>query len=405
MESEVPKLRFQGFSSKWYMDKLSSGTYIKGRIGWKNLKKQEYTNEGPYLIAGKHIKNGLINWEICDHISIERYEESLEIALKENDIILSKDGTLGNPALIKNLPNKATINSTMMLLRLDLKKYYPEYFYYILHSKYFYTLINTIKSGSSVPHIFQRDMVNFKFPMTSLKEQEKIGNFFRNIDEIIGKQHKKINKLESLKKGLMKNIFKQEVRFKNHNGQEYPNWKEIKLSEFLVERKLIVEKDGNIPHVTLSKEGIFEKGKRYNRDFLVRNINKKYKVTLKNDICYNPANLKFGVICKNNFGKAIFSPIYVTFEILKHNISFISYIISRKDFINKLLKYEEGTLYERAAVKPEDFLKLKINLPSLEEQEKIADVLLNLDEIINRQYKKLKCYLSLKKALLQKILI
>ena len=176
--SKTPKLRFKEFSGDWELATLGDSAYIKGRIGWKNLKQEEYTEEGPYLIAGKHISNGIIDWNKCDHISMERYDESPEIALKNNDIIFSKDGSLGNPAIIENLMSEATINGTMMLVRLDNTFIYPKYFYYILNSIYFEKLISELKSGSSIPHIFQRDIVSFKFPITEIKEQEKIASFF-----------------------------------------------------------------------------------------------------------------------------------------------------------------------------------------------------------------------------------
>lgn len=89
------------------------------------------------------------------------------------------------------------------------------------------------------------------------------------------------------------------------------------------------------PHVTLSAEGIFPKSERYDRDHLVRDEDKEYKITHKGDICYNPANLKFGAICENTFGDAIFSPIYVTFEV-EENIckEYIANYLMRWDFIN-----------------------------------------------------------------------
>ena len=119
---DKPELRFPEFTDSWKIIKIEDNAIIKGRIGWKNLKSEEYTDEGPYLIAGKHIKNGIINWDECDHITIERYDESPEIALKDGDIIFSKDGSLGNPALIRNIGFEATINGTMMLVRLDQNK-------------------------------------------------------------------------------------------------------------------------------------------------------------------------------------------------------------------------------------------------------------------------------------------
>ncbi len=93
--------------------------------------------------------------------------------------------------------------------------------------------------------------------------------------------------------------------------------------------------------------------------------------------------LKFGVISRNKYGDGIFSPIYVTFEVQKQNIEFIEYLVTRKDFINKARRYEEGTVYERMAVKPSDLLRLNIKLPVLAEQQKIANFLSAIDDKIN----------------------
>ena len=88
-------------------------------------------------------------------------------------------------------------------------------------------------------------------------------------------------------------------------------WEQCKLEEVLAEYSEQCEKDGTYPHVSLTKEGVVPKSERYNRDQLVTHDDKKYRVTNLDDICYNPANLKFGVICRNTYGTGIFSPIYV----------------------------------------------------------------------------------------------
>jgi len=110
----------------------------------------------------------------------------------------------------------------------------------------------------------------------------------------------------------------------------------IRLSDILKERNEYCCKDGKFIHGTLSKDGIFPKTGRWDRDFLVKQEDKKYKVTHLDDICYNPANLKFGVICRNTFGDLIFSPIYVTFEVCKNvNIGFIELYLTNHNFIEK----------------------------------------------------------------------
>lgn len=165
-------------------------------------------------------------------------------------------------------------------------------------------------------------------------------------------------------------------------------WKVLELSSILKERNEFAEKDGSFEHATLSKDGIFGKTARYDRDFLVSTENKKYKVTHINDLCYNPANLKFGVICLNKYGDAIFSPIYVTFEIQSdYDADFVGENLSRWDFINKALRYQQGTVYERMAVSPEDFLTVKCYMPSKREQEKLSKFIGLIDEKIVCQRK------------------
>ena len=195
------------------------------------------------------------------------------------------------------------------------------------------------------------------------------------------------------KKGLLEDIF----------NKDYP---EISLKKILKERKLYSEKGLEYSHVTLSKQGIYDKGERYNRDFLVKSQNKQYKITKLNDLCYNPANLKFGVICLNEYGSAIFSPIYVTFEInATVNPKYIKHYITRNNFINTVRKYEQGTLYERMAVSPEDFLKFNIKFPNLNIQNKIVSNLELIDKKILLEIKKLDKLNELKKGLMQSMFV
>jgi len=176
------------------------------------------------------------------------------------------------------------------------------------------------------------------------------------------------------------------------------------LSNVLTERKEFCEKDGTYEHATLSKDGIYGKTDRYNRDFLVADENKAYKITHKWDLCYNPANLKFGVICLNTYGDAIFSPIYVTFDISNSfSKEFIGYALSRWNFINRALRFQQGTVYERMAVSPEDFLTIHCRFPKLNEQEKIADFLRLIDQRIAKQIEYVEHLKKYKRGVIQAV--
>ena len=184
------------------------------------------------------------------------------------------------------------------------------------------------------------------------------------------------------------------------------DWKLTKLSDVLIERKTYDLKESSYPHVTLSKDGIYSKSDRYNRDFLVKDEEKNYKITHLNDICYNPANLKFGVICLNTYGDAIFSPIYVTYEVKDSNDAyFISRYVTNSTFIGHIRKYEQGTVYERMAVSSEDFLKGKIYLPPINIQNEIAQMFKLLDKKINLELEILNKLKEQKKYLLYNMFI
>ena len=197
---------------------------------------------------------------------------------------------------------------------------------------------------------------------------------------------------------------KTKLRFKTCDGNKYSEWKEIQIGEILTERKEYSEKNKNYPHFSLTKEGVVPKSERYERDFLVKNEKKAYKITHLNDICYNPANLKFGVIAKNDLGSGIFSPIYITFTVHKEvNPTYLDLYIRYSDFIKRARRYEEGTVYERKAVQPADFIKVKITIPCLEEQNKIAEFFSKFDELITFYKKNLEIAHKIKKGFLQKL--
>lgn len=205
----------------------------------------------------------------------------------------------------------------------------------------------------------------------------------------------------SYKRGVLSALI--DDKFKLSNDEE---WRKYRLSNILKERKTYCEKDGTYEHATLSKEGVYGKTERYDRDFLVSTENKKYKITKLGDLCYNPANLKFGVICLNTYGDAIFSPIYITFEINNSfNKEFIGYALTRKNFINEALQYQQGTVYERMAVSPEDLLSISIYVPSLKSQNTIATIISKIDRKIYAEISLLEKLILKRKGLLQQMFI
>ena len=164
---------------------IGKDLYLHGRIGWRGLKKDEYLDNSNYkIINATSLMDGYVDWNNCGYITKERYEESYEIQLKENDILISKDGTLGKIGYVKNLTTPCTVASGIFVLRntkINIIDF--DYLYHILKSFIFKDFILKNKSqGSTIPHLYQRDLENFEIDLPNLKYQKKVAKILNDID-------------------------------------------------------------------------------------------------------------------------------------------------------------------------------------------------------------------------------
>jgi type I restriction enzyme, S subunit len=159
----------------WANAKLENLIYIAGRIGWRGLKAEEYTLEGPILLSVYNLNNGQeVDFSNVNHISNERYVESPEIVVKENDILMAKDGAgIGKIGIVINLPSEATVNSSLLVIR-SLEAFVPKYLFYFLSGPKLQNIAKERISGSATPHLFQKDIKQFVLSVPPLLEQHEI---------------------------------------------------------------------------------------------------------------------------------------------------------------------------------------------------------------------------------------
>jgi len=387
---------------EWDAIKLEKLFTFKNGI---NASKEQYGSGVKFINVLDIINNLAINHHnIIGLVSITEKELKL-YEVKYGDILFQRSSETREEVGQSNVyldKNETAVFGGFVIKGTPKQKYNPLYMNYLLKIQIVRNQITSRSGGSTRYNIGQKSLEQVIIPFPPLEEQQKIAEILTTWDSAISVQVELIKVKVQLKKGLMQKLLSGEVRFDEFSD----DWEETPLKEVLSERKKYSEKGLNFEHVSLTKKGVVPKSDRYERDFLVKDDNKKYKVTHLNDICYNPANLKFGVICKNTLGTAIFSPIYITFELNKnHNIDFFGYLLTTNDFINRVRKYEQGTVYERMAVSPKDFLSYKLKLPSKQEQQKIAEVLSNTDKEIKLLKKELQELKEQKKGLMQKLLI
>jgi type I restriction enzyme, S subunit len=185
----------------WNMDKFCRVSYMKGRIGWQGLKQSEFIDDHqlPYLITGMNFKDGIIRWEEVYHISEERYAEAPEIQLQKNDVLMTKDGTIGKLLYVDSLPNRASLNSHLLVFRPLKGEYIPRFLYYELQSEHFKNHVEHVKTGTTFYGITQEGTGQFKILLPPLPEQSQISSFLdfktRQIDDLISKKQKLIELL------------------------------------------------------------------------------------------------------------------------------------------------------------------------------------------------------------------
>ncbi len=192
---------------EWEVIKVKFFTYMKGRIGWQGLKADEFIDEGPYLVTGTDFKNGRVNWDTAYHISQKRYEQAPEIQLKQGDLLVTKDGTVGKLALIDELPDSASLNSHLLVLRPLFNRYDNHFLYYVLSSLEFKNYFQKVSIGSTMDSLSQEKMGEFIFALPNINEQNSISRYLdkktAQLDKVKSLLEEQIQKLKDYRASLI----------------------------------------------------------------------------------------------------------------------------------------------------------------------------------------------------------
>lgn len=209
------------------IDKLCT---LKARIGWQGLTTGEYLPQGDYiLITGTDFKDGYIDWKNCCYVSKWRYDQDTNIQIKEGDVLISKDGTIGKVAFLNSIPGPGTLNSGVFVVRSKQENAVNQaYLSWIFKSIWFKSFIDQLTAGSTINHLYQKDFVKFQLIYPKDKsEQTRIATALSNVDALIAELGKLIEKKRAIKQGAMQQLLTGKKRLK---GFTEP-WEEKKLGE------------------------------------------------------------------------------------------------------------------------------------------------------------------------------
>lgn len=432
--SKTPKLRFFEFSGAWkeysigeIFDFYTTNSYSrdclnddKGTV--KNIHYGDIHMNFSTILDAKIAHIPYINEEIdFNKISEDCY-------CKEGDVVIadaSEDyDDIGKAIEIKNIRDEKIVAGLHTLLARDNKGITQNgYRGYMLLSNNVRKQIKILAVGSKVLGISKSNINKVSVYIPECKEQEKIASFFSLIDEKIEKQKKKIEALKEYKKGIMQKIFSQEIRFKDENGEEYPEWKEMKLgdiAEVITDYVAAGSFESIRNNVTYYSSPNFAqlvrtidlKNKFNNNEFVFIDENAfqfLYRVNLNRECVILPnigANIGESYFINQNiipYKNSVLGPNAILLYSNTNNNNYIYYLLNTKWFykqLNQMIGASGQPKFNKTELKQMNF-----TIPYLEEQQKIAQFLSIIDKKIEKEQVKLDSLNEWKKGLLQQMFV
>ncbi|MGO2869806.1 MAG: restriction endonuclease subunit S [Staphylococcus equorum] len=394
----VPELRFPEFIEEWEEKRLGEVTIYKNGGSFENSVKnhgifklitlKSVNTEGELINSGKYID-----------------DKSTETLCKGTLVMILSEQAPGLVGMTANITrnNKYVLNQRVAAL-------VPKQG---IDSQFLSKLINrnqkyfSVRSaGTKVKNISKGHVENFNFLSPNYTEQQKIGSFFSKLDRQIELEEQKLAKLEEQKKGYMQKIFSQELRFKDDNGNSYPDWSIKKIEDISKVNKGFTPNTKNdeywdeLNENWLSIAGMTQKYLyKGNKGITEKGASKHVKVD--KDTLIMSFKLTLGKLA------IVKEPIY-TNEAICHfvwkesnvNTEYMYYYLNSINISTFGAQAVKGVTLNNDSIN-----SIIVKLPVIQEQNKIAYFFNELDKLIRKQYAKIELLKQRKNGLLQKMFV
>ena len=399
--SKTPKLRFKEFSGDWEEKKLGElGEFFKGSI----LSKSNLSEEGNscvlygelYTRYSEVIKNVISKTDLNDNNFVignkndvlipSSGESATDIAtascLQEDNVILGGD---------LNVFRSTKLNGIFTSYQLNNSKKHE---------------IAKLAQGASVVHVYNNQLSKLKLNVPSKEEQEKIASFFSLIDDKISLQSDKVEALKDYKKGIMQKIFSRELRFKDDDGSDYPEWEVI-----TIEKVANLEK-GFTPNTKNEKNWIGDVPWLSIADMKQGKYVSEVSKYISNEALGKKALVPKGTLImsfKLTLGRlAIINRDLMTNEAICHfywrnkniNTEYMYYYLSTSNIESFGCRAAKGITLNNDSLN-----SIVVKLPVIKEQNKISDILTKIDYKLQKEQEKLDSLTEYKKGLLQQMFV
>ena len=410
LNKNMPTVRFPEFNDDWEHKELNE---LAIRITKKNTD----------FFVTKVLTNSAINGIVSQE---EFFDKKIANSINLNNYYVSDiNDFIYNPRISQNAPvgplkrnklEKGVFSPLYTVLRF--KEGDVSFFEYFFETTYWHRYMKSIANyGARFDrmNITNESLLKLPLPFPTITEQKHIANFFTILDNKINQLKEKKALLVEYKKGVMQKIFSQELRFRDDDGKEFKEWEEKKLGE-IGEFKNGINKSSEdfgfgFPFINLMD--VFGKPTTSNQKFDLVNANEKelklYEIKKGNVLFIRSSVKKEGVgettLILNDLKNTVYSGFLIRFrdKKIKLDLNFKKYCFSNRKFREDLISL--STTSANTNINQESLKILKINLPCLEEQTKIANFLSKIDDKIKTVNEQIEKSMEYKKGLLQQMFV
>ncbi len=268
--------------------------------------------------------------------------------------------------------------------------------------------LNRFSESSAQPGLSVEKLVRYKLTVPTLNEQIGIATILQLWDTAIEKQSELIEKLKLRKRALMQQLLSGKKRLPGFSGE----WRRIKLGD-IAERITRKNEEDNKNVVTISAQRGFVVQTDFFNKSVASEVLDNYFLVYKDEFCYNRSysnGYPMGAIKRlKSFDKAVVTTLYICFRLIDStsvNIDFFEQFCESGILNKELVKIanEGGRAHGLLNVTPSDFFNMHMRIPSIDEQNAIATVLVNADKEIELAKDKLASIQSQKRGLMQQLL-
>ena len=401
---KTPIIRFKGFTDDWEQRKLGEISPLRGGFAFKS---EEYADEGiPIIRISNILSDGTVGAEFA---YCKEQTDDAAFTLKNGAALLAMSGaTTGKVSVLHARNTDKYYQNQRVGYFTQTRDYDYGFVSMMVRSQMFLDQLSAVLVAGAQSNVSSKDIDGFEFmiPMSKV-EQEKLGELFFSLDNLITLHQRKLEKLKIVKKAMLENCFPK-------NGEKVPrfrfsgftgDWEQRKLGDIYArsgeKNDGSVGIDRNITVATMQfKDDVKVSTTEYLKTYYTFNVG---------DIAFEghqSKEFRFGRFVENDIGNGIVSHIFAVFRpIVEYDLKFWKYAINNERLMQRVLSRSTKASTMMHDLVTDDFLNESFLVPTIEEQRKIGDYFSHLDHLITLHQRKLEKLKIIKKSFLEKMFV